>query len=55
MSGGTTLFRSKVDSPDGRSPELKSIGPMRICRSLTSKKGNKRGKTVTAHVESNGN
>ena len=52
MSGGTRSFRPKVDSPDGRSPGLKSIRPMRICSSLTSKKGNKRGKTVTAHVES---
>ena len=52
MSGSTRSFRPKVDSPDGRSPGLKSIRPMRICSSLTSKKGNKRGKTVTAHVES---
>ena len=29
--------------------------PKRICRSLSLKKGNEHGKTVTGHVESKGN
>ena len=40
--------------PDSSSP--KSVyRPKRICLSLSLKKGNEHGKTVTAHVESKGN
>ena len=51
---GIGSFRPKVDSPDGSQvTQTKSICPMCICRSLSLRKKNNRGKTVrTAHEES---
>ena len=52
---GVESFCPKVGSRDSSFVQTKSIRPKRICRSLSLKKGNKHRKTVTAHVESNGN
>ena len=50
----------QVVSPKGRFTQqqfaqIKSIHPKGICDSLSLKKGNNHGKTVTAYVESKGN